>query len=96
MSLTASDLARSAAVKLALGLRREMLPLGPRYGIDRDLRGAENPSLFFYISFLWGEGAYSRDVCIWQRWYIACARKRRQGPAGKENARARGESCEKA
>ena len=96
MSLTASDLARSAAVKLALGLRREMLPLGPGHGIDRDLRGAENPSLFFYISFLWGEGAYIRDVCIWQRGYIACARKRRQGPAGKENARARGESCEKA
>ena len=73
-----------------------MLPLGPGHGIDRDLRGAENPSLFFYISFLWGEGAYSRDVYIWQRGYIACARKRRQGPAEKENARARGESCEKA
>ena len=78
------------------GLRREMLPFGPGQWIDRDLRGAGNPSLFFYISFLWGEGAYSRGVCIWQREYIACARKRRQGPAEKENARARGESCEKA
>ena len=69
------------------GLRCEMLPLGPRYGIDRDLRGAGNPSLFFYISFLWGEGAYIRGVYMAERVYRVRAQK--TAGAGGERKRPR-------